>query len=463
MIGNEFRQGFDSSSSGLGNQNVQSLFAMEEMHDKELEEAQKDRHHCEIEERIARKTYCEAQSALIKAMARCNSLYQQREQSSTQILSLLTGDVHSRFAARMEVDSITTRVNVTKNKSLQELLELDNSLEKELEVAQECRYKCEIEERNFLRAYRRTQFALIEASDRCSYLYRKRQQSVTRSNIEFYSRCYDQFESSVGDYLNTQSRVDLDVSQPCQYERPVLFNVNQAGSDSNFRGTSNDPSTVPYQYMRGNNIDSETSSEPDSSSSDPSPNPDSNVDNKAKTKNVLDDDTQRTSLADTDQIFLLQEAKLRSELRARLGQRPFSQKVSSDIKSGQHSVERAADSSEKSELGTSNLPLPEESQLSSHGGSCIVCVFPYNNLTKKGYQEVYQGETRIEHDSFVHISLSYESACLYHHYRLYMNESRIVSSCSGIKLELGGYELFRKTWGLILILTELVESQVQNP
>ncbi|KAG8049005.1 hypothetical protein GUJ93_ZPchr0009g2253 [Zizania palustris] len=61
------------------------------------------------------------------------------------------------------------------NTSLLSLFEMEEFQERELENAQEHRRKCEIEEREALRAYRRAQRALIEANERCAILRRKRE------------------------------------------------------------------------------------------------------------------------------------------------------------------------------------------------------------------------------------------------------------------------------------------------
>ncbi|XP_076910629.1 uncharacterized protein LOC143568335 isoform X2 [Bidens hawaiensis] len=57
---------------------------------------------------------------------------------------------------------------------IKSLLELEELQDKELDEAQEYRRKCEIEERNALKAYRKAQRDLAEANTRCSYLYHKR-------------------------------------------------------------------------------------------------------------------------------------------------------------------------------------------------------------------------------------------------------------------------------------------------
>uniref|UniRef100_A0A0D9Y0H7 Putative zinc-finger domain-containing protein n=1 Tax=Leersia perrieri TaxID=77586 RepID=A0A0D9Y0H7_9ORYZ len=61
------------------------------------------------------------------------------------------------------------------NTSLLSLLEMEEFQERELEDAQEHRRKCEVEEREALRAYRRAQRSLIEANEKCAILRRKRE------------------------------------------------------------------------------------------------------------------------------------------------------------------------------------------------------------------------------------------------------------------------------------------------
>lgn len=62
---------------------------MEELIDKELEEAQEHRHKCEIEERNALKAYLKAQRSLLEANARCTNLYHKRELYSAKLRSLI--------------------------------------------------------------------------------------------------------------------------------------------------------------------------------------------------------------------------------------------------------------------------------------------------------------------------------------------------------------------------------------
>lgn len=68
---------------------LQGYMELEELHDKELEEAQEYRHKCEIEERIAHKAYRRAQRATMEANSRCAHLYRNRELFSAQLRSLM--------------------------------------------------------------------------------------------------------------------------------------------------------------------------------------------------------------------------------------------------------------------------------------------------------------------------------------------------------------------------------------
>ncbi|KAK7273046.1 hypothetical protein RIF29_14092 [Crotalaria pallida] len=68
---------------------LQSFFGMEELIDKELEQAQEHRHKCEIEERNALKVYLKAQRSLLEANARCTNLYYKRELYASKFRSLI--------------------------------------------------------------------------------------------------------------------------------------------------------------------------------------------------------------------------------------------------------------------------------------------------------------------------------------------------------------------------------------
>ncbi|XP_059309051.1 uncharacterized protein LOC132060167 isoform X1 [Lycium ferocissimum] len=78
--------------NGSSSIDLQSLLNLEELQDKELEEAQEYRRKCEIEERNALKSYRKAQRALLEANARCLHLYSRREQYSAQLRDLMMGN-----------------------------------------------------------------------------------------------------------------------------------------------------------------------------------------------------------------------------------------------------------------------------------------------------------------------------------------------------------------------------------
>ncbi|KAK2978097.1 hypothetical protein RJ640_009261 [Escallonia rubra] len=74
--------------SGTSKMDLQSLLQIEELQDRELDEAQELRRMCEIEERNALKAYRKAQRALIEANARCSHLYRKRELYTAHLQSL---------------------------------------------------------------------------------------------------------------------------------------------------------------------------------------------------------------------------------------------------------------------------------------------------------------------------------------------------------------------------------------
>ncbi|CAH9113354.1 unnamed protein product [Cuscuta europaea] len=86
QVPHNFRKVNMSRNSGM---DLQSLLDTEELHDKQLEEAQEYRRKCEIEERNALNSYRKAQKALIEANARCSALFSKREIYSAQLRRLM--------------------------------------------------------------------------------------------------------------------------------------------------------------------------------------------------------------------------------------------------------------------------------------------------------------------------------------------------------------------------------------
>ncbi|KAL1806071.1 hypothetical protein ACET3Z_029139 [Daucus carota] len=88
--------------SGTTNMDLQGLMEIEELHDKELEDAQEYRHKCELEERTALKAYRRAQRATMEANSRCAHLYRNRELFSAQLRSLMMDNPNMIWSSRLD-------------------------------------------------------------------------------------------------------------------------------------------------------------------------------------------------------------------------------------------------------------------------------------------------------------------------------------------------------------------------
>ncbi|XP_022134226.1 uncharacterized protein LOC111006536 isoform X2 [Momordica charantia] len=110
---------FGNSSSCMGSSSfdLQSLFEVEESLDKELEEAQDFRRRCEIEERNAFKIYSRAQRALIEANSRCLDLYHKRELFSAHFHSFCMNNPGLVSSSRQQDDM---RIGVDHSNSMSE-------------------------------------------------------------------------------------------------------------------------------------------------------------------------------------------------------------------------------------------------------------------------------------------------------------------------------------------------------
>ncbi|KAK4279916.1 hypothetical protein QN277_011615 [Acacia crassicarpa] len=248
------------------------------------------------------------------------------------------------------------------NMDLNSFFEMEELIDKELEEAQEHRHKCEVEERNALRAYLKAQRALIEANGRCTNLYRKRE--LYSAKLKSLILNNSGFSCSSGQHAHLDSGLDylprheyVIPTSICQ--RQAEFNdLNQPGFDTT-NGVNNGPSNMLYHRMNGANLGSEPCSEPDASTSEPLPrrgnrtvdrvnSPSDELDTSANDNeemspsihvstdhdnvnqgkqysnaNLMDRDTGPNARisADDPQDSLLLEAALRSELFARLGTR----------------------------------------------------------------------------------------------------------------------------------------------
>uniref|UniRef100_A0A0R0F5L3 Putative zinc-finger domain-containing protein n=1 Tax=Glycine max TaxID=3847 RepID=A0A0R0F5L3_SOYBN len=252
-------------------------------------------------------------------------------------------------------------VNVSEHNSidLQSFFGMEELIDKELEEAQEHRHKCEIEERNALKAYLKAQRSLLEANARCTNLYHKRElySAKLRSLILNNSG----FSWSSGQHQHPD--IGLDFLPGLGYEMPTSScqrqadynDINNPSFDSNNRGINNRHSNISNHHVTGANLGSEPCGEPDASTSEPLPqrdnyaadgfyspsdeldtaaneneeiSPPGHVSNhhdaeyhrkqNSKSKLVDTDTTSNANFSnDSPQDSLLLEAKLRSELFAR--------------------------------------------------------------------------------------------------------------------------------------------------
>ncbi|TKY64886.1 putative zinc-finger domain [Spatholobus suberectus] len=256
-------------------------------------------------------------------------------------------------------------VNVSEHSSidLQSFFSMEEMIDKELEEAQEHRHKCEIEERNALKAYLKAQRSLLEANARCTNLYHKRElysaklRSLILNNSGFsWSSGQHQHPDMGMDFL---PRLGYEIpTSSCQ--RQAEYNdINNPSFDSNNRGINNRHSNTSNHHVTGANLESEPCGEPDASTSEPLPqrdnyaadgvyspsdeldtsaneneeiSPSGHVSNHRDTEyhrkqnsksKVVDIDMTSNANFSTDnpQDSLLLEAKLRAELFARLGAR----------------------------------------------------------------------------------------------------------------------------------------------
>ncbi|KAJ6429109.1 hypothetical protein OIU84_020696 [Salix udensis] len=163
-------------------------------------------------------------------------------------------------------------VNVAEHNQL--LVEMEESLDKELEEAQEHRHKCEIEERNALKAYRKAQRALIEANSRCTELYHKRElhsahfRSLIMNDSNLFLPYRQHEHVGIGnDRENNVSRNGDLIPSSSDQMQPEYDDYNQPGYDS----VTGAPSNLLYQHVNGHGLGSEPCSEPDASTSEPLP------------------------------------------------------------------------------------------------------------------------------------------------------------------------------------------------
>ncbi|XP_030512546.1 uncharacterized protein LOC115726702 isoform X2 [Rhodamnia argentea] len=320
-------------------------------------------------------------------------------------------------------------------KEMQSLIEIEESLDKKLDEAQEQRRRCEIEERNALKAYRKAQRALIEANAKCSQLYHQRElySSRLRSFIMhdtslFWSSLHNkhlgvQVKSSDNLNQNVDSLPSSSHNMQNEYDQS-----NQPGYASNIRcldGVPGDSSHLPVNS-------SEQCSEPDASTSEPlshkgprvaneefSPliGPNRSVDedvdippdhNFAQSKQGSQREAQKdgerhesmtsevsTKISDENSHdFLLREATLRSELVARLGTK------SSQYPKGSCSMEAVIEQRSQSDPGSEKTHMSNWSAPNSDAERVRHADFEgTNKLEGHPHDVVEEGESRMSLDN----------------------------------------------------------------
>lgn len=301
---------------------------------------------------------------------------------------------------------------------IQPLVEIEELQDKELEEAQEQRRKCEIEERNALKAYRKAQRALIEANARCTYLYRKgelfsaqvRSLTMEDSNLFWTSRQHEHVAIGLNS-SNNMSEFDLAQIPISSDQNQAKFNAfSNPGYDSNVQSVDGIPFSKSYQHVNGQNLGSEPCSEPDGSTSELLPHKGSNFANEmcspSNDPNISGDEdentfpSERASVPNTEswrreavseereqeinglntkfttdnpEDSLRLEATLRSELFARLGKRTLSKNNGLDYHV-KPAVDREAENDlgrDKTRMRVQNIPFSnaEKTQQMDLGGN----------------------------------------------------------------------------------------------
>lgn len=272
---------------------------------------------------------------------------------------------------------------------------MEENLDKDLEEAQEHRRRCEIEEKNALKAYRKAQRELLQANVRCTDLYRQRELYsanlrsfiMDNSSLIWSSRQNEQAGIGLDLANNVSENVDLIPTSGHQMH-PEDDGCNPAACDSNIQCVNNARIHASYKHLSEQNMGTEPCSEPDSSTSEPVPllgnngadgicSPSNELNNSADEDedearfsfenesvqpNVLchkntdfgnkqkeiDKESNRKMSIDSPQDPVLLERMLRSKLFATLGTKTLS-KNSSSCNNTEVLVERGAENDVRSE------------------------------------------------------------------------------------------------------------------
>ncbi|XP_008233589.1 PREDICTED: zinc finger C3H1 domain-containing protein isoform X2 [Prunus mume] len=285
--------------------------------------------------------------------------------------------------------------NVTTNGDIHSLVEMEENLDKDLEEAQENRRRCEIEEKNALKAYRKAQRDLLQANVRCTDLYRQRElysanlRSFIMDNSSLIWSSRQNEQAGIGLDLTNNVSENMDLIPTSGHQmHPEDDGCNPAACDSNIQCVNNAHIHTSYKHLSEQNMGTEPCSEPDSSTSEPVPllgnngadgicSPSNELNNSADEDedearfsfenesvqpNVLchkntdfgnkqkeiDKESNRKMSIDSPQDPVLLERMLRSKLFATLGTKTLS-KNSSSCNNTEVAVERGAKNGVRSE------------------------------------------------------------------------------------------------------------------
>ncbi|CAB4301122.1 unnamed protein product [Prunus armeniaca] len=168
--------------------------------------------------------------------------------------------------------------NVTTNGDIHSLVEMEENLDKDLEEAQENRRRCEIEEKNALKAYRKAQRDLLQANVRCTDLYRQRElysanlRSFIMDNSSLIWSSRQNEQAGIGLDLTNNVSENMDLIPTSGHQmHPEDDGCNPAACDSNIQCVNNAHIHTSYKHLSEQNMGTEPCSEPDSSTSEPVP------------------------------------------------------------------------------------------------------------------------------------------------------------------------------------------------
>ncbi|EFH56066.1 binding protein [Arabidopsis lyrata subsp. lyrata] len=228
------------------------------------------------------------------------------------------------------------------------LTNLEESLDKELEEAQERKRLCEIEERNALKVYRKAQRSLIEANARCAELYSKREilsahygSLLVRDSRLLWPSIHGESPETGFHFLNNSTgNIDLatktDIAQHTQLESNHRYNSDCGGSQPPPHSRSGQNlGSEPYSDLGASTSDGLPCSNKQTASRLCSPSSDANIlpDDESfpvdheSTEGNLGHQTENLDQTLGNQNALLLEASLRSKLFEHLGMRAESKGV----------------------------------------------------------------------------------------------------------------------------------------